>query len=462
VPATKLLVLAALAAAIGFAQTAAAGPQQYKLTPFAFPTGHGWITLSAVNNSGQATGTFSGTLAHDSNLAGYWNIPSNSSFLPGFGHGTRGANGINNNGIACGFANTSANAQSAAGIYWENGQTNLLRPLSGGDFAICNAINDSGLAVGQSDLSGNATHATEWSGYNVIDLGALGSKSNSSYALAINNSGLVVGYTDLPNFDSHPTVWTNHVPKDLGTLGGPDGQAEAVNDSGQIVGYSSIIAPDQPDGWQIRPFLWQNGTMTLLPVLGDGSNGFSGEAKGISASGIIVGQANVSVNPGDDVHGVMWKNGAIIDLNDELRAYLPKNTDVMDAPAISANGRFLVDTWTNNNETWYEVLPLVATQVNLTATPDPDFLGQTVMMRAFVGTGASPAVSVSGTVTFKDGTKVLGSSQINLQGLATFSTSSLAIGTHPLTATYAGEGDYAPGTSQVVNEVVRYQLLPAP
>lgn len=84
------------------------------------------------------------------------------------------------------------------------------------------------------------------------------------------------------------------------------------------------------------------------------------------------------------------------------------------------------------------------------------------MMRAFVGVGTSPAVSVSGTVTFKDGAKVLGSSQVNLQGIATFSTSSLAIGTHPLTATYAGAGDYAPSTSPVVNEVVRYQLLPAP
>lgn len=120
-PATKLSVLAALGAAIAIAQTAAAGPQQYKLTPFTFPTDHGWITLSAVNNSGQATGTFSGTLEHDSNLAGYWNIPSNPSFLPGFGHGTRGANGINNNGVA----------------------------------------------VGQSDESGSAAHATEWAGYDV-------------------------------------------------------------------------------------------------------------------------------------------------------------------------------------------------------------------------------------------------------------------------------------------------------
>jgi probable HAF family extracellular repeat protein len=113
-------------------------------------------------------------------------------------------------------------------------------------------------------------------GYDVIDLGGLGSKTNYSEALAVNNSGLVVGDTIVDD-SFRATAWINHVPQDLGTLGGPMSQATAVNDSGQIVGFTSVLAPNQPEGWQVRAFIWQNGVMTDLGSLDNGDYSLAAE-----------------------------------------------------------------------------------------------------------------------------------------------------------------------------------------
>ncbi|MFL5328192.1 MAG: hypothetical protein ACJ8C4_04700 [Gemmataceae bacterium] len=43
---------------------------------------------------------------------------------------------------------------------------------------------------------------------------------------------------------------------DLGTLGGADSYANGINNSGQIVGYSSTL------GSVTHGFIWQNGSMT--------------------------------------------------------------------------------------------------------------------------------------------------------------------------------------------------------
>ena len=60
----------------------------------------------------------------------------------------------------------------------------------------------------------------------------------------------------------------------------------------------------------------------------------------------------------------------------------------------------------------------------------------------------------SGTVTFLDGTTVLGTSSTNSSGVATFTTASLPGGTHALTAVFGATSDFLGSTSTAVNEVV--------
>ena len=76
----------------------------------------------------------------------------------------------------------------------------------------------------------------------VTDLGTLG--GTSSQAVAVNNSGQVVGYSKIAGNETHAFSWTKKGGMvDLGTLGGTSSRAAAVNSGGQVVGYSITAAP---------------------------------------------------------------------------------------------------------------------------------------------------------------------------------------------------------------------------
>ena len=78
----------------------------------------------------------------------------------------------------------------------------------------------------------------------------------------------------------------------------------------------------------------------------------------------------------------------------------------------------------------------------LVASPSPAPLGSTVNLTATV-TGTNP----SGTVTFKDGTTTLGSATL-ASGSATLSTPFTSLGSHSLTAVYAGDTNNTASMSQ--------------
>jgi hypothetical protein len=71
----------------------------------------------------------------------------------------------------------------------------------------------------------------------------------------------------------------------------------------------------------------------------------------------------------------------------------------------------------------------------------------------------------TGTVTFKDGTTVLGTGTLNSNGQATFTTSSLKLGNHSITAVYGGDTDFRTSTSaalvQTVNAMSPNLLTPS-
>ncbi|HEY1379129.1 MAG TPA: glycoside hydrolase family 44 protein [Gemmataceae bacterium] len=85
-----------------------------------------------------------------------------------------------------------------------------------------------------------------------------------------------------------------------------------------------------------------------------------------------------------------------------------------------------------------------ATATTLFSSVNPSAFGDAVTFTANVGGSGTSAIG--GTVTFKDGTTTLGT--VNLtNGSATFMTSTLAAGTHTVTAAYSGATGYAPSTS---------------
>jgi hypothetical protein len=85
--------------------------------------------------------------------------------------------------------------------------------------------------------------------------------------------------------------------------------------------------------------------------------------------------------------------------------------------------------------------------ITLTSSPNPSNYGQSVDFTATVPSG------VTGTVQFVDGSTTLGTGTIS-GTTATFTTTTLAVGTHPVTAVYSGDANYNPATSTIDNQVV--------
>jgi hypothetical protein len=92
----------------------------------------------------------------------------------------------------------------------------------------------------------------------------------------------------------------------------------------------------------------------------------------------------------------------------------------------------------------------VNTNTTLTSSLNPSVYGQQVMFTATI----SPSSGASGTVTFMDGASTLGTSALNASGVATLSTSSLAVGIHSITALYSGDGSHSSSASAPSSQTV--------
>ena len=91
---------------------------------------------------------------------------------------------------------------------------------------------------------------------------------------------------------------------------------------------------------------------------------------------------------------------------------------------------------------------MVATTTALSSSKNPSSFGQSVTFTAKV-TGFSP----TGTVTFFDGGMQIGAGTL-AAGTATFTTSSLAVGSHSITAKYGGDPNNVASTSAALAQTV--------
>ena len=226
---------------------------------------------TAVNNSGLIVG-YSGNSAF-SDIGG---VMTNLGTLPGATYSV--ANAVNSSGLIVGYSGSRA-FSDIGGVMTDLG-------AFGGTFAEAEGLNDAGEIVGIYTTLGGEDHAFSYDGGVFTDLGTFG--GSSSQAVGVNDSGLIVGdyYTPLGNraFSEIGGVMTN-----LGTLGGQS-DAHAVNNLGQVVGTSDVVA-----GYGIyNAFSEFGGTITDLNDV-TSSNGTDLAtltfATGINDEGQIVGEA---------------------------------------------------------------------------------------------------------------------------------------------------------------------------
>ena len=73
---------------------------------------------------------------------------------------------------------------------------------------------------------------------------------------------------------------------------------------------------------------------------------------------------------------------------------------------------------------------------------------------SFTATVSGNGGAATGNVTFMDGANTLGSVAVNASGVATYTTSSLTVGSHNITAVYGGDANDAGSTSTGITETV--------
>jgi Bacterial Ig-like domain (group 3) len=100
-----------------------------------------------------------------------------------------------------------------------------------------------------------------------------------------------------------------------------------------------------------------------------------------------------------------------------------------------------------------QVINLALTTTTLTSSINPSNAGQSVAFTATVSPNSGTGTP-SGTVIFKDGTATLGSVTLNAAGQATYTTASLTVGTHFITASYGGDSQFNVSASTAMSQVV--------
>jgi hypothetical protein len=90
--------------------------------------------------------------------------------------------------------------------------------------------------------------------------------------------------------------------------------------------------------------------------------------------------------------------------------------------------------------------------VTLSSLPNPSHFGQAVTFTATITPSLPYSPTPTGTVTFRDATKKLGTASL-VAGVATFSYSGLTVGPHHISAIYSGDNSFNPNQKTVIQRV---------
>jgi len=224
----------------------------------------------------------------------------------------------------------AGNGADATAFLW-NGTTMVglgtLAP-DGAEWSWAKDINNAGQVVGNS-----GSRAFLWDGTAMTEILDLYSSPWNSGATAINDRGQIVGWTrGAPPYVA--TLWQNGVPQRLYPQN--DSRAYGINNRGQVVGWTF-------DG----AFLW-DGTATLLPSSFPSVGHFAGD---INDAGHIVGRLNIGIGLSDPLRHIaqLWDGVTAVPLGFFLAAGTEGDCCVI---AINNRGEVVGADATGNGVFW--------------------------------------------------------------------------------------------------------------
>lgn len=168
--------------------------------------------------------------------------------------------------------------------------------------------------------------------------------------------------------------------------------------------------------------------------------------------------ATVTSSGGIPTGTVTFKNGSTTlgtsNLDGTSHATFTTSTLAAGSNSITAtyNGDSKFNTSTSS--TFTQSVNKDATTTTVTSSLNPSHKGQSVTFTATVVASAPGTAVPTGSVTFKDGTRTLGTSTLNASGQATFSISNLNKGNHSITAVYGGSSNFLTSSSPVLTQTV--------
>jgi probable HAF family extracellular repeat protein len=237
------------------------------------------------------------------------------TLLPWSGSGSL-AVAVNDRGQVAGYGLDRSGARPLQAVLWTNGRAVDLLPEA--TWAEALAINNRG-QVAVVDYDAWPAQAYLWEEGTLVDMGLTtaqgpGPSNDSFHGLALNERGDVIGddhewpspqksffwsrgrrtalsfrataLNSRGQAVGESFLWEEGVLTDLGSLGGGNTMARAINDLGQVAGYSYTDTGDR------HVFLWERGRMEDL---GDVPNSFALDVIGLDEQGDVLAVSGVVV-----------------------------------------------------------------------------------------------------------------------------------------------------------------------
>jgi hypothetical protein len=357
-------------------------------------------------------------------------------------------------------ATVSSSAGTPTGtVTFTDGATTIgSAPLNGGVATLSTAT----LAAGAHTITASYGGAADY----------FGSSNSTSQSVATATTASTLSSSPNP---SSPGQMVNFVATVISQYGGLVTGTVSFKKGQQILGTATVLA---------------NGTATLpLSTLGNGSTIVSaiyeGDTNNVGSTSpsvtqnvvppaapttttissslnpSIVGQSvtltvTVSSNTAGTITGTVdFKRGQTVLYTATLvngqatytTTSLPQGTLSLFA-AYSGDAQYIASA----SPTLTQVVTQATTSTTLASSPNPSAGGQLVTMTATI-TPSTLVTPISGTVTFRRGSTVLGTAPVS-GGQAAFTTTTLPAGASNLTAIYSGDATYVGSTSAAISHTV--------